>query len=52
MLLKKLPLMQTIQCVLLLNMRKADGFDMAMTVPSEGKFRSEAMGCRIIQRQG
>jgi len=44
MLLKNPPLMQTVQYALLVNMRTADGFDMAMTVPSEGEFRSEAMG--------
>lgn len=37
---------------MILHTRKADGFDMAMTVPSEGKFRSEAMDCGIIQLQG
>lgn len=37
---------------MILHTKKVDGFDTAMIVPSEGKFRSEAMGCGIIQLQG
>lgn len=42
----------TIQHALLLKTRKTDGFDMAMTVPSEDKYRTETIGYWIIQLQG